>query len=99
MLIIALWVVGYLLLSGAVNLYAAFHTMHSSKLRRRLLFEGGISLIAAVLLLGGSMLVAQLIILLVGVTAIAAGVSLISYALVARKAGSVWRSEVVAERV
>jgi pimeloyl-ACP methyl ester carboxylesterase/uncharacterized membrane protein HdeD (DUF308 family) len=98
MRIIALWVVGYLMLSGAVNLYAAFHTLHSSKRRRRLLFEGGGAVLAALLLLAGSILVARLIILFVGVIAIAAGVSLISYALVARQAGSVWSSEVAPDR-
>ncbi len=92
--IISLWVVGYLLLTAVINLYAAFHTLHSSRKRRRLMFEGIGALAAGVLLLAGSVFVARLIIAFLTIGAIAAGVSLISYALLARKAGGIWGAEV-----
>ena len=92
--ILGLWVVGYLLLTALVNLYAAFQTSHSGRKRRRLMFEGFGALIAGLLLLAGSVFVARLIIALVTIGAIAAGASLISYALLARRAGGVWGTEV-----
>lgn len=96
--IISVWVAGYLVLAGVVNLYAAYHTLHSNKRRRLLMFEGWGALLAGLLLLGGSVIVARLAILFVTVGAIAAGASLISYALLARKAGAVWGTEVSSER-
>lgn len=92
--ILSLWVVGYLLLTALVNLYAAFHTSHSGTKRKRLMFEGAGALVAGLLLLAGSVLVARLIIVFVTVGAIAAGASLLSYALLARRAGGVWGTQV-----
>lgn len=92
--ILSLWVVGYLLLTALVNLYAAFQTSHSGRKRRRLMFEGFGALAAGLLLFAGSVFVARLIIALLTIGAIAAGASLISYALLARRAGGVWGTEV-----
>lgn len=92
--IIVLWVAGYLLFSALVNLYAAHHTQHSKRRRRRLLFEGWGALLAGLLLLAGSVLVERLIVMFLVIGSIGAGVSLVSYALVARKAADVWGTQV-----
>ncbi len=87
---ISLTVVAYLAFEGAVNLYAGWRTSHASSRRRRLLLEGTVQVLAALLLLAGSTLVARSLVLILTIGSIVAGTSLISFAIVTRKTGRVF---------
>jgi len=90
-------VASYLMGNGAIDLFAAYHTSHSSSKRMRLMVEGWVAVVAGLLLLAGSMIVARLIILVMIVASVAAGVSLLSYALVMRKTRTVWGGTIAAK--
>lgn len=82
----------YLLFNGAINLYAAARSSRQSNRRGRLMLQGGGEAALGLLLLSGSLLAAGLVKIFIMGGSIAAGVALITYAMVTLRLGRIYES-------
>jgi len=90
--ILMLSAAAYLLLNGAINVFAAFGSSRHSGRRARLLWQGAAEVVLALLLVSGSMLAARLVALVIMGASIAAGIALLTYVIVTVRIGRLFEA-------
>lgn len=91
--ILMLSAAAYLLVNGAINVFAALGGSRQSARRRRLMWQGAAEVGIALLLVSGSMLAARLVAFVIMGASIAAGIALLTYVIVTVRLGRLFETD------